>query len=149
MTTETDVAQRFWEDVQEGDAIEGFELLLDWTKMVAQVSGSQDFYRVHHDPDFAAEAGHETIFYNTGFTQAMLCRAITDWMGPEGWLRKFRFEMRRMLVPNDTVRARGTVVGKSEGADGMGAVELELSLGTQREDVTTPAWATVLLPKRG
>lgn len=141
------LTQRYIEDVRVGDQLPGFELELDWTKMAEQVSGSQDFYPVHHDPGFAAEAGHESIFYNTGFTQAALCRVITDWTGPEGWLRKFRFEMRRMLVPDDIVQARGKVIDKRVDGGG-GELDLEVWLETERSGVTTPGWATVRLPQR-
>ena len=150
-TTRTDslspVAQRYIDDVRVGDQLPGFELELGWTKMAEQVSGSQDFYPVHHDPGFAAEAGHESIFYNTGFTQAALCRVVTDWAGPEGWLQKFRFEMRRMLVPEDTVHARGKVVARRDDDNG-GEIDLEVWLETDRLGVTTPGWATVRLPRR-
>lgn len=141
------LAQRYIEDVRVSDQLPGFELELGWTKMAEQVSGSQDFYPVHHDPGFAAEAGHESIFYNTGFTQAALCRVITDWTGPEGWLRKFRFEMRRMLVPDDIVQARGKVIDKRVDDEG-GELDLEVWLETERSGVTTPGWATVRLPHR-
>ncbi len=141
--------QTYWEDVRVGDAIGGYDLSLTWTKMAEQVSGSQDFYPVHHDPEFAAEAGHPAIFYNTGWTQAALCRVVTDWAGPAGWLRKFRFEMRRMNIPDDQVHARGKVVGKSDLDDAHGVVDLEVWLENDRLGVTTPGWATVRLPKRG
>ena len=140
--------QTYWNDVRVGDRIDGYDLSLTWTKMAEQVSGSQDFYPVHHDPEFAAEAGHPAIFYNTGFTQAALCRVITDWAGPGGWLQKFRFEMRRMLIPEDQVHARGKVVAKADLDDDHGAVELEVWLENDRLGVTTPGWATVRLPKR-
>ncbi len=142
------IAQRYWDDVRVGDRLDGFELRLGWTKMAEQVSGSQDFYAVHHDPEFAAEAGHESIFYNTGFTQAALCRVITDWSGPEGWLQKFRFEMRRMLIPNDIVQARGKVTAKLDADAQSGLLELEVWLENERVGVTTPGWATVRLPRR-
>jgi len=70
MTTDTTTSQRYWDDVQVGDELPGYELPLTWTRMAAQVSGSQDFYPVHHDPDFARAGGHRDIFYNTGFTRA-------------------------------------------------------------------------------
>ena len=53
--------QLYWNDVKEGDNLPEFELDLTWTKMVEQVSGSQDFYEVHHDPGFAREAGHDEL----------------------------------------------------------------------------------------
>ena len=140
--------QTYWEDVRVGDAIDGYDLSLTWTKMAEQVSGSQDFYPVHHDPEFAAEAGHPAIFYNTGWTQAALCRVVTDWAGPAGWMSKFRFEMRRMNIPDDEIHARAKVVGKSDLDDAHGVVDLEVWLENDRLGVTTPGWATVRLPKR-
>lgn len=146
MTTQT--AQRTWEDVNEGDELDGFVLELTDTKMVEQVSGSQDFYPVHHDTGFAREAGHEEIFYNTGFTQAALSRLLTDWVGVDGWVKKMSFQMRKMNIPNDQVHAKGVVTGKSEGDGGMGEVTLDIWLENDRVGITTPAEATVLLPHR-
>ena len=140
--------QTYYEDVRIGDIIDGFDLSLGWTKMAEQVSDSQDFYPVHHDPEFAAEAGHPAIFYNTGFTQAALCRVVTDWAGPAGWMTKFRFEMRKMNIPEDQVHARGKVVAKSEQDNGYGLVDIEVWLENDRLGVTTPGWATVRLPRR-
>lgn len=146
MTTQT--AQRTWEDVNEGDELDGFDLELTDTKMVEQVSGSQDFYPVHHDTGFAREAGHAEIFYNTGFTQAALTRLLTDWVGTDGWVKKMSFQMRKMNIPNDQVHARGVVTGKSQGDGGMGEVTLDIWLENDRVGITTPAEATVLLPHR-
>ena len=145
----TQIAQRTWEAVGDGEELEGFVLELTDTKMVEQVSGSQDFYPVHHDTAFAREAGHEEIFYNTGFTQAALTRLLTDWIGADGSVRKMSFQMRKMNIPNDKVHARGVVTGKSEGDGGMGEVTLDIWLENDRVGITTPAEATVLLPHRG
>lgn len=146
MTTQT--AQRYFEDVSEGEELSGFTLDLDWTRMVQQVSGSQDFYPVHHDPDFAREAGHSDIFYNTGFTQAALTRLLTDWVGVEGWVKSMSFQMRKMNMPDDHVRAKGVVTGLAEGDGGMGEVSIDLWLENDRVGITTPAEAVVLLPHR-
>ncbi len=143
------ISQRTWEDVNEGDELEGFSLALNATRMVAQVSGSQDFYPVHHDTAFAREAGHAEIFYNTGFTQAALTRLLTDWAGTEGWVRKMDFQMRKMIIPDDSIRAKGIVTAKSLGDGPMGEVTLDIWLENDRAGVTTPAHATVLLPHRG
>lgn len=146
MTTQT--AQRYFEDVSEGEELSGFTLDLDWTRMVQQVSGSQDFYPVHHDPDFAREAGHSDIFYNTGFTQAALTRLLTDWVGVEGWVKSMSFQMRKMNMPDDHVSAKGVVTALAEGDGGMGEVSIDLWLENERVGITTPAEAVVLLPHR-
>jgi acyl dehydratase len=147
MTT-TVRAQRYWEDVRAGDEIPGFEIPLNWTRMARQVSGSQDFYEVHHDPEFARAGGHRDIFYNTGFTRACLSRLLTDYAGDGGWLKKLRFEMRRMNMNGDTIRVTGRVaaVREVEGADNE--VDIELWIENDREGVTTPASATISLPSR-
>jgi hypothetical protein len=116
--------------------------------MARQVSGSQDFYEVHHDPDFARAGGHRDIFYNTGFTRACLSRLLTDWVGDDGWVKKLRFEMRRMNMNGDTMRLRGKVAGKREVPGADNEVDIELWVENDREGITTPASATVTLPGR-
>lgn len=145
MTTST-TQQVYWEDVEIGQEIPVVEMHLNWTTMVEQVHGSQDWNFVHHDPDFAQESGHSGIFYNTGWTSALLCRALTDWIGVDGWLRNLDFQMRRMNMNGDTVRARARVTGKHQGENGV--VELEVWLENDREGVTTPGNAVVYLPSR-
>lgn len=66
------ITQRYWDEVKEGEEISGFEMFLSETKMVEQVSGSQDFYPVHHDREFARAGGHPDVFFNTGFTRAAM-----------------------------------------------------------------------------
>ena len=145
--TMTEIKQRHWEDVSVDELLDGYSLELTWTRMAEQVSGSQDFYPVHHDPEFARAGGHEDIFYNTGFTRAALCRLLTDWHGPQGWLRRLSFQMRKMHMPNDTIRVKGTVTAVREGEDGMGEVDIDLWIENDRVDIATPAEATVLLPR--
>jgi len=138
--------QRYFEDVAVGDELPGFDMKLDATRMVKQVSGSQDFYEVHHDTAFARAGGHRDIFYNTGFTRACLGRLLTDFVGDDGWVKKLRFEMRRMNMNGDTMRIRGRVVAKRPESS---EVDIELWAENDREGVTTPASATVTLPRRG
>jgi acyl dehydratase len=138
-------SQRYFEDVNVGDELPGFEMKLTPTRMVKQVSGSQDFYEVHHDTAFARAGGHRDIFYNTGFTRACLGRLLTDFAGDGGWLKKLRFEMRRMNMNGDTMRIQGRVAAKrAEGNE----VDIELWAENDRVGITTPASATVTLPSR-
>src|SRR5262245_19605269 len=87
--------QIFWDDLEVGDELKGFELALTQTKIVQQVSGSQDFYAVHHDREFARQGGHEDVFVNNRFTRACFGRLLGDLVGTEGWVKKFEFAMRR------------------------------------------------------
>jgi acyl dehydratase len=140
--------QLYWVDVEVGQEIEGFSLDITRRRAYLQVSGSQDWYPVHFDEGFARKAGHAGTFMNTGFLQAALVRVITDWMGDEGFLRRLRFEMRRQQLPGDTMACKGRVAAKRE-EHGECVVDLDIWLENEREGVTTPGTATVVLPKRG
>jgi len=141
--------QLYWEDVEVGQEIPtSYSLKLDATRIVLQVSGTQDYYQVHHDRDFAQAQGVPDIFVNTGFLTATLGRLLTDWMGPEGWLRKFRLEMRKMNLLGDTLTMKGEVTDKYV-QNGDHRVEADVWCETDREGVTTPCKATLILPSRG
>jgi len=139
--------QIYFDDVKIGDELLGFGYKLDWTEMVKQVSGSQDFYAVHHDPEFAKSGGHKDIFYNTGWTRSQLYRLLSDYAGPEGWVRKLHFEMRRMNRPNNSIRVKGKVADRKVTPDGN-EVHIELWIENDEEGVATPASGVVFLPSR-
>jgi acyl dehydratase len=141
------VSQRYWEDVKDGETLPGFALELTMSRMVQQVSGTQDFYPVHHDRDFARSGGHPDIFVNTAFTRGALCRLLTDWVGPTGFVKRLGFQMRRYHLLGDTMHVRGKVVKKYREA-GAGAVDLEIWAENAREGIATPGTATVHLPRR-
>ena len=139
--------QPHWEDVEVGQELPGFSLEITPRRVFLQVSGSQDWYPVHFDPGFARKGGHPELFMNTGFTQAALVRVITDWMGDDGFLRRLQFEMRRQQRPGDTMVCKGRVTARYE-RDGEGWVELDVWAENEREGVTTPGKAAVVLPRR-
>jgi acyl dehydratase len=139
--------QVHWEDVQVGAELDGFDLEIKPRRVFLQISGSQDWYPVHHDPRFARKAGHEDVFMNTGFMQAALVRVITDWMGDAGFLHRLYFEIRRQQRPGDTMVCKGTVTDRYR-KDGEGWVELGVWAENEREGVTAPGKAWVVLPLR-
>ena len=139
---------RYWEDVQVNDEISGFSMPLDWTSMVKQVNGSQDWNLVHHNPDFAAESGHDGVFYNTGWTAGILGRALSDWAGVHGWVKNLSFQMREMNKNGDTVSVKGMVTEKEDLDADNGIVHIDIWIENDRVGKTTPATAAVSLPKR-
>lgn len=140
--------QLYWEDVEVGQEIPtSYSLKLDMTRLCLQVSGTQDYYRVHHDRDFAHAQGVPDPFVNTGFLTAALGRLLTDWIGPEGWIRKFRIEMRKMNLLGDIMTVKGRVTNKYE-RGGEHYVEADVWCDTDRQGVTTPCKTTLVLPSR-
>jgi len=137
-------AQRHWDDVEEGEELPGFSLELTRTRMTLQVSGTQDFYPIHHDPEFARAAGHADIFINTAFIRGCLCRLLTDWVGRDGFVKALEFRMRKPNLVGETIAVSGRV--RKKDADGL--VDLELWIENAKDGVTVPAKATVRLPRR-
>ena len=133
---------RSWSGVSEGDELPGFSLELTPTRMVLQVSGTQDVYPVHHDQAFARAAGHADIFLNTAFIRGCLCRLLTDWIGPEGFVKTLAFQMRRPNLAGETIAVRGRVKKKQP----EGLVDLEAWIETAAGDVTVVSTASVILP---
>jgi acyl dehydratase len=126
--------------------LRGFSLPLTPTRMALQVSGSQDFYPVHHDGEFARAGGHVDMFINTGFIRALLCRLVTGWMGDAGFLKHLGFTMRRPHFAGDTISVKGRVTARR--AEGQHeAVDLDVWIENQRDGIATPGTATVHLPR--
>jgi acyl dehydratase len=142
----TGLARPEWADADVGQRLAGTEMLVDWNTVVLQVSGSQDWNRVHHDPGFAHESGHPSIFLNTGWTSAVLFKVASDWIGVSGWIERFEFRMRQMNAFGDTVRSGGQIRDKRLDSEGRQLVDLDLWLENDRVGKTTIASAVVVFP---
>ena len=140
--------QLYWEDVEVGQEIpSSYSLKLDATRFFLQVSGTQDYYPVHHDRDFARAQGVPDIFMNTGFLTAATGRLLTAWMGPDGWLCKYRIEMRKMNLLGDTMTVKGKVTDKYI-REGLHYVDADVWCETDTQGVTTPCKASLILPAK-
>ena len=127
-----------------GEELPVVTMTLTATSVVLQVSGTQDWHRIHHDADHARSGGHDSIFFNTGWTQGVLGRLVGDWIADRPWwLARLDYEMRQMNVPGDVVRASGEVVGVRTGADGVALFDLALRIENDRVGVTTKGSAVV------
>ena len=140
--------QLYWEDVEVGQDIPtGYSLTLNSTRIAKQVSGTQDWYPVHHDRDFAKMQGVPDVFMNTGFLTAAMGRLITDWIGVEGWLKQFKMEMRKMNLYGDKMFVKGKVTGKRV-ENGEHYVDMDVWCETKGQGVTSPSTAVVILPSK-
>ncbi|MDO8473689.1 MAG: hypothetical protein Q7T05_07730 [Dehalococcoidia bacterium] len=140
--------QLYWEDVREGQELPcDFSLKIDWTQVAKSVSGSQDFYAVHHDPDFARAHGHRDLFVMRGFMNGCFNRLIHAWIGDEGFLRRFHLEFRKSNYFGDTITLRGKVTRRYV-SNGDHCVDADVWCENQRDGITTPCNCTVTLPSR-
>lgn len=138
-----------WDEVEIGQQLDGVEVSVDWTTIALQVSGSQDWNRVHHDPDYALDSGHASIFLNTGWTTGLAFRVASDWIGVSGWIERFELRMRQMNAFGDKVHSGGQVSDKRVDSAGRRVVELDLWLENDRVGRTTVASAIVTFQTPG
>jgi acyl dehydratase len=104
--------------------------------------------RVHWDPEFARRSGNPTTFDYGRMRETWLIHACTDWMGDDAWLWRLRVEFRHFNYVGDVQWVGGQVVRHYLAEGERPAVDIELSCRNQRDVVTAPATATVLLPSR-
>ncbi len=136
---------RSWDSVSEGDALPELEFgPITLTTMAMDVSGTRDLYPIHHDREFAKNNGARDIFVNTMWYQGLLGRYVTDWGGPESFLRKLGFDMRGTNCPGDTLKVRGTVTRTYED-DGKKLADLDVRIDNQDATDTCVARITVEL----
>lgn len=134
-----------WDDVREGQELTSVTFPLTLRNLMIDVSGTRDLYPIHHDRDFARQNGARDVFVNTMFYQGLFGRIVTDWAGPEAFLRKLRFQMRLPNCPGDVITSRAWITRKYE-HDGQRLLDIEARLDNQLSPDTTIASMTVELP---
>jgi acyl dehydratase len=141
-------AQRYWDDVAEGDDVPPVEFPLTVYRLVVEAGGNRDFNAIHHNSEVARASGAPEMYANTGFLLGMWERAIREFAGLDGSVRRITgFRMRRFNVVGQTVVVRGRVLGKRR-EDNASLVELELWSEVDGEVTVGPGTVTVVLPER-
>lgn len=101
----------------------------------------------HHDASVAAASGNPLPYDLGVMREAWLCQLLTNWAGDDGWVFKTHVEIRRFNYLGDTQWCRGRVTAKRRDSQ-MNIVEVEMFCINQRDEVTTPGSAVILLPSR-
>jgi acyl dehydratase len=118
------------------------------TDLVRYAGASGDFNPIHHDEQFARDAGLPAPL-SLGMLQAgLLATWATDWLGPAN-IRRFRVRFIDRVFPGDTLSCAGRVTGVTEDDGGQRSAELELECTTQTGAVAVRGWATFVLPGPG
>jgi acyl dehydratase len=141
----TTMTTRSWDEVQEGDELTSVSFPLTLRNLMIDVAGTRDLYPIHHDREFAKANNARDIFVNTMFYEGLFGRILTDWAGPEAFLRRLRFAMRAPNCPGDTITSRGWVVRKYTDGDEK-LLDVEVHLDNQLGQDATIANMTVQVP---
>ncbi len=142
-------SQRYWEDVHEGQEIPAVAFPLSVYRLVVEAGANRDFNSIHHNSEFARASGAPEMYANTGFLLGMWERAVREFIGLDGTIRRIAgFRMRKFNAVGHTVVVRGQVKGKRR--DEAGAL-LELEIWSEVEGKVTvgPGTVTVSLPATG
>ncbi|OGO20848.1 MAG: hypothetical protein A2144_14515 [Chloroflexi bacterium RBG_16_50_9] len=119
-----------------------------WKLIIDPVTGVSAFSVEHHFSDRAAQVeGTPFAFHFGAWARQLMARLVTNWMGDDGFLRRFNFRHMVITAVGDTVIGRGKVTNKRV-ENGEHLVDLSVWLENMRGNVTESAVATVSLLSR-
>ncbi|WP_019201930.1 MaoC family dehydratase [Tsukamurella sp. 1534] len=79
------------------------------TFVTSTAIATRDFQDVHHDRDAAHARGSKDIFVNILTDNGLVQRYVTDWAGPEAFVRNISIRLGVPCYAYDTLEFAGTV----------------------------------------
>lgn len=138
-------SQRLWESVFVGETLPPIELPVAYGRIILNAAATWDYFPGHHNPAYARAQGQPDIYVSTIFFHGFVDRLVTDWAGPETFIRRRRLRMVASVHPGDTMRAEGEVTRHYRDETGAGLVDMDLRILTAR-GLCVPASITARLP---
>ena len=139
--------QAYWEDVAEGTELPPLVKNPTTRQLVQYAGASGDYYEIHYDLEYARGNGLEGVILHGALKNAFLGQLMTNWMGPQGTLKRLSCQYRGMDRPGGPITAKGAVTRKYQ-QDGEHRVDCTIWLENAQGEKTTPGAATVSLPSR-
>ena len=139
--------QVFFEDVQEGQEIPTLIKHPTRRQLVMWAGASGDFYEIHYDTAFARKNKLPDVVVHGRLKAAFLGEMLWDWMGPNGFLKRYNCRYKGTDPVDQDMHMKGTITAKHvEDDDSL----VELDIWTEQPDgtKTTQGTATVALPNR-
>jgi hypothetical protein len=100
-------------DINVGDAITPMDIPLTHTIIASTAIASMDFMPVHHDKDFAQAQFAPDAFLNILSSNGFVSKFITDWAGPDAWVKKINIKLGVPAVPHQVLKFTGEVLSKN------------------------------------
>ncbi|MDO8751311.1 MAG: acyl dehydratase [Dehalococcoidia bacterium] len=138
--------QLCWEDVRDGEDIPSVTLNLTIQRLVMSAGSNQDFATHHHNTAMGQADGAPNMHANADSCLAMWERAITDWIGAAGRIKKVSFRIVTFNAAGDAVTVSGNVAKKWQ-EEGLNLVELNMKSEHAR-GASMQGTAIVALPSR-
>jgi len=143
----------YWDDVTEGQDIGSYSMEMTAVKISGGAWATRDTNPIHHDKAFALKAQQRDMIVNIMHSEGILSRLATDWTGPEGELKRTRFNIEGNCCVGDMMTVSGNVIRKWIGGEdegylaGLHLVELQVNSVTP-EGPFCNAQITMALPTR-
>lgn len=100
-------------DVTIGQELPPLDIVLTRTLITATAIASRDYQEVHHDPSIAVERGSQDIIMNILTTNGFVGRYITDWAGPNTFIKSVKVRLGVPNYPGETMKMRGKITAAS------------------------------------
>lgn len=115
---------RSFDEVQVGEALPELAIPITVTLVVGGAIASRDYTPVHHDKAAAQAQGMSDVFMNILTTNGLVGRYVTDWAGPDAFVRGVAIKLGAPNLPGDTMKMAGSVKSKD---DAKGEVVVEIA----------------------
>lgn len=143
--------QRDWTDIVEGAALPEIRDTMSFTRVASALSATLDYFPVHHDPNYARDKGHPNVLLSTIQIMGLVDRAVTDWTGPESFIRRRSVRLSAPIYPDDQVRIFGHVLAKHLEWRGSSGHFVDFAVTIEKADAVRccDAEVTIELPVEG
>lgn len=131
-------------DIAVGDALKPMNIPLTHTIVTCTAIASMDFMPVHHDKDYALAQFAPDAFLNILSSNGFVSRFLTDWAGPEAWVKKINVKLGVPAVPHQVLRFTGEVLNKTREGDEW-LIEVSVQAANDSGNHVTGT-ATITLP---
>jgi acyl dehydratase len=101
-------AVRF-QDVHVGQEIPPLSKVVRREEVKAYADASGDQNPLHQDDAFAKSVGFPGIIAHGMFSMAHLAKALTDWLGDPGALKRMKVQFRAVVFMDETLVAKGRI----------------------------------------
>jgi acyl dehydratase len=105
---------RSYESVNVGDALPELPIPITVTLVVGGALASRDYTPVHHDKAAAQAQGMSDVFMNILTSNGLVGRYVTEWAGPDAFVKNVAIRLGAPNLPGDTMKLVGNVKSKDD-----------------------------------
>jgi len=98
-----------FEDLEVGQEVFSASKVVKREDVKAYADASGDQNPLHQDDNFARSVGFPGIIAHGMFSMALVAKAVTDWVGDPGALKRIRVQFRAPVFMDEALVARGRV----------------------------------------